>query len=356
MSENYDITAVISTYNRSEMLPAALDSVLTQEGCNYRYEVVVVDNNSSDSTRDVVESYIARGHSNLRYVFEPNQGSSYARNAGVAASRSETLAFADDDVRVAKNWISTIKRAFDEHPKVDCVGGKVLPVWATPAPAWFTREHWAPLALQDYGDGLLSINLNNRLCLVSANLAFRRRALVDIGLFAPELQRIKDGIGSMEDAELLERYWQTGRECLYLPDLIVETDVAPERLTKTYHKRWHLGHGYFYAIKRSDDLERGYARLFDVPAHLYKRAVIDAAKWLLFCLVDPRRAFAYQIRLSFFWGFFRKRRADYRATSYRGLSREFINFLRSFAQKIHLIKPGPLAVETGPIVNRNKVA
>lgn len=332
MSALYEISVVISTYNRSEMLAGALESVLRQEARGVCYDVIVVDNNSTDNTREVVESYIAGGEHNLRYIFEPRQGSSYARNAGVAVTRSKIVAFADDDVRVAKNWIATIKRAFDEHPEIDCIGGKVLPLWCRP-PRWLTREHWMPLALQDYGDLPLSINLNNPLCLVSANLAFRRAAFVDTGMFAPELQRIKNSIGSMEDAELLERYWQTGRTCLYVPALIVETHVTADRLTRAYHRSWHAGHGHFYAIKRSDEMERASSRLFDVPAHLYKRAVSDAAAWLYFVLRNPKRAFFYEARLHFFMGFFRKRREDYLAAGRRGFIGELINFARSLASK-----------------------
>lgn len=333
MSDYYDITAVISTYNRSELLKRALESVLTQSCGRISFEVIVVDNNSSDFTREVVESYIRKGHTNLRYVFEPKQGSSYARNAGIAAARSEIIAFADDDVRVAQDWIANIKRGFDENPDVDCIGGKVLPLFASAPPTWLGRDHWMPLALQDYGDRPLSISQINRLCLVSANLAFRRTAIVDVGLFAPDLQRVKDSIGSMEDAELLERCWRTGRVCMYLPQLVVETDVTDERLTKAYHRRWHRGHGYFYAIRRSDEIDGAFRRLFDVPAHLYKQAVIDATCWLALWVANRKRAFVYETRLNFFLGFFRKRRADYLATAYRGLIHELISFVRSFAPK-----------------------
>ena len=333
MSKRCDVTVVISTYNRSEMLKVALESVLCQESEGVCYEVIVVDNNSSDSTREVIESYISAGHPGLRYIFEPKQGSSHARNAGIAAARSNIIAFADDDVRVAKNWVFTIKRAFDEHTDVGCIGGKVLPIWNTPPPNWLTRDHWAPLALQDYGKRLLSIGLKNRLCLVSANLAIRRSVFAEIGTFAPELQRVKDGIGSMEDAELIERYWQTGRDCIYLPDLIVETEVTSERMTKAYHRRWHRGHGYFHAIKRSSEIDAGSIRLFDVPSHLYKQAIIDAASWLLLLPAERSRAFSCAARLNFFLSFFRKRRADYLATAYRGFLREIVNLVHSFATK-----------------------
>ena len=329
MSNAYDITAVMSTYNRCEMLPEALNSLLEQTCEGISYEIIVVDNNSADDTRGVVERFIADGHTNLRYVSEQMQGSSYARNAGVAAANSEIVAFADDDVCVAKNWIAKIKRAFDGHPEIDCIGGRVLPMWTSPAPKWLNPDHWMPLALQDYGDNQLTVDLSNRLCLVSANLAFRRAAILDAGLFKPELQRIKDGIGSMEDAELLERFWKTGRRCLYIPDLVVKTIVPEERLRKTYHRRWHRGHGHFYAISRATEIENAALRFMDVPAHLYKRAAVDALCFLFFSVGKPQTAFVHETGLHFFYGFFRKRSRDYMKTAYRGPIRELTNFLRT---------------------------
>src|SRR5690348_3828740 len=101
MPPEYDVSIVITTYNRCGMLEAALDSALAQESGGVRYEVIVVDNNSTDQTREVVERRINEGHANLRYVFEPKQGVSHARNTGVANAAAPVVAFADDDVRVA---------------------------------------------------------------------------------------------------------------------------------------------------------------------------------------------------------------------------------------------------------------
>ena len=122
-----DVSAVISTYNRCEMLGVALDRLLDQQSCEVSYEVIVVDNNSTDRTRQMVESFIERGHSNLHYIFEPRQGVSHARNAGIKRALAPIIAFADDDVVVAQDWIEIIKREFDAHTGVDCLGGKVLP-------------------------------------------------------------------------------------------------------------------------------------------------------------------------------------------------------------------------------------
>src|ERR1044071_7412174 len=119
MAKEFEITVIISTYNRSDMLAGAIESVLEQDSEGVRYEVIVVDNNSTDKTREVVEGYIERGQENLRYVFEAKQGVSYARNTGIGEARAEIIAFADDDVRVTKDWVARIKRAFDLHPEID---------------------------------------------------------------------------------------------------------------------------------------------------------------------------------------------------------------------------------------------
>ena len=342
MAMEYEITVVISTYNRSKMLVGALESMLAQESEGVSYEVIVVDNNSSDRTREVVEGYVERGRGNLRYVFEEKQGVSHARNRGIAEARAEIIAFADDDVRVEKDWVAKIKQAFDSHPDIDCIGGKVLPRWESEPPLWLTRDHWMPLALLDYGDEPVSINTDNKLCLVSANLAFRSEAFQETGLFEPDLQRVKNSIGSMEDAELLERFWRTGRRCLYVPELIVITEVPVERMTKSYHRRWHTGHGYFFAIMRSEAMERSSSRLFDVPAHLYKQALSETAAWFKCFLTGKRgRAFNHEIGIRFFWGFFRKRRHDFLSRAQHGTLHEIFAFVRL------LISNRDMSKETG---------
>jgi glucosyl-dolichyl phosphate glucuronosyltransferase len=330
MNDNFDVAVIICTYNRCEMLPKALESVLSCESSSIRYEVIVVDNNSTDQTRLVCESFLSRGHHNMRYIFEGKQGISHARNSGIASARAPILAFTDDDVYVASNWVALIKQTFDRHPEVHGIGGKVLPQWESEPPRWLTREHWAPLALLDYGDSPVSFNADNPKCLIGANFAFRREVFDHIGLFSPTLQRVGGGIGSMEDHELLLRLWCTNRQTLYTPDLVVTAEVQSERLTKQYHRNWHTGHGHFYAIMREEEFERTSARLFDVPAHLYKEALKNALMWIKNKLSGrDDDAFVYQTRLCFFRGFFRTRRQQFAASTNRGFLREVASFVRS---------------------------
>ena len=305
MRKNWDVSVCICTYNRCQRLRSALESVLGQQADRVRFEVIVVDNNSTDETKQVVDSLVRLGHSNLQYVFEGRQGLSYARNAAVALAGSPLVAFTDDDVRVAPDWVSTIKRVFDEHPEAAWLGGKVLPCWPSPPPLWLTPEQWGPLALADHGDLPFYTSDRRQTPLVGANLAVRRDVLAQCGGFAPRLQRVQDSIGSMEDHELQMRLWRANRKGLYVPELVVFSDVAADRLLKKYHRRWHFGHGRFYALARLEEFERSNVGwLFGVSAHVYRQAIGDAVGWLASVIRGNfRRAFTFEGSLWFFLGF-----------------------------------------------------
>jgi glycosyltransferase involved in cell wall biosynthesis len=345
MNQQFDISVILCTYNRCALLKKAIDSVLAQDCPGVRYELIVVDNHSSDQTRELCQSRLSQSGVPARYLFEPQQGVSYARNAAIREARAPILAFFDDDVCVSKNWLATIQRAFEEHPGISGVGGKVLPHWGEKVPRWLTREQWAPLALQDYGDQPIRIHTGNPLCLITANLALRREVFDRIGRFSPDLQRVKDGIGSMEDHELHMRLWEAGFEELYLPDLLVTTEVQPERLTREYHRKWHKGHGHFYALLGDPEFETSAARLFDVPAHLYKQALIDLLQWCNHRLRrQDEQAFACETRLCFFAGFFQQRRRVFRQAQTIGTLREIASFCLALLRfntgnKVRLEKP-----------------
>lgn len=335
MSKQFDVSVVISTYNRCDLLPIALASILEQESGAVNYEVIVVDNNSTDRTRDVVESFLERSNVSLNYIFEGKQGLSYARNAGIAAARAPIVAFTDDDVYVSPDWVANIKRVFDQHPEIGCVGGKVLPQWSSEPPSWLTDDHWSPLALVDYGDSSFYVNTDRLICLIGANMAFRREVFERVGVFAPELQRVKEGIGSMEDFEFELRFYQSGGQGLYEPSLMVLSPVDLERLKKTYHRKWHTGHGRFHSMLHHEETERASARLFDIPSHMYRRAAADAIRWLKYSLQKQEaKAFRAETQLRFFDGFFRERRKEFlKSPQRRGSIEEIISFIGSLASR-----------------------
>jgi glycosyltransferase involved in cell wall biosynthesis len=310
-----DVSVIIATYNRCEVLRGALESLMRQDAPWTNYEVVVVDNNSTDETRRTVEDLRdTRGNDNLIYCFEGKQGVSHARNRGIAMARAPMLAFTDDDIRPARDWVSAISAGFKRFPQVDCIGGKVLPDAGTKFPGWLTTEHWTPLALLDLGDQPLELDVRNGPGLVGANLVLRAAVFKEIGMFPTELQRVKDSIGSLEDHEFQLRLSAAGKRLMYLPELVVHAHVLEERLDKSYHRRWYCGHGHFYAVMRDEQFESSKMRLFDVPAHLYRRTLTHGLDWLKYRLA--RRGdleFQQELELHFFWGFLRKRLADRRS-------------------------------------------
>lgn len=337
MNQAPHISVIISTYNRAHLLPVALKSLLAQNAKDARYEIIAVDNNSTDDTRRVVESFIKEAEGgNLRYVFEGKQGLSHGRNAGIETARAPLVAFTDDDVCPRADWVARIVKAFDKYTEAQFVGGKVLPCWEREPPAWLTRAHWSPLALVDYGDAPRRINAENPLAVIGANFAFRRQAFVKVGMFAPDLQRVGDGIGSMEDHEMLARLWRAGEHGMYVPDLVISTDVQAERMTKDYHRRWHTGHGHFYAMMRDAAFETSAAgKFFDVPAHLYRQAVGDClAHYKNRMRGDEARAFEAETRLCFFKGYYKRRQEDYRRAAHTtNVWREVASFACSLATR-----------------------
>jgi len=306
-----EISVVIPTYNRCELLRRAVLNLLQQDANRSTFEIIIVDNNSSDKTRAMVESLIAGGSANLRYIPEYQQGNAYARNTGIQYAQGSIIAFLDDDVVVGSNWIETLKRAFDEDQDLSFVGGRIVPQWDEPPPSWLTVEHWSPLALLDYGPDEFQIMGQNPRGLLTANIAFRRDVFERIGNFSPTLQRVKNGIGSMEDYELLLRVCRMGKKGKYLPDLVATAPVDGERISKRYHRRWHKGHGRFYAIMRDPEWERSKVRFLGVPAHLYKQTALDTLGFVKNSLLGRAdEAFRHERQLRFFGGFFVQRQID----------------------------------------------
>jgi len=299
------VSVILPTYNRVALLRIAVEALLRQTAPDDSYEIVVVDNNSTDRTADLLASF---DDPRVRAVREPRQGLSFARNTGLGSARGRIVALTDDDVEVAPDWIDTILLAMAAHPEVDAVGGRVLPAWPDDKPSWLTRDHWAPLALQDHGDTNRVFDRAAPIGLIGANVAFRRSAFDRIGTFSPVVQRVGDGVGSTEDHELLDRLYAAGGRAMYTPRLVAITRVPRERCARAYHRRWHAGHGFFHALMRGDGAGQSRRHILGVPGYLLRSAAADAAHWIG-CVArgDWDGAFDAELRLRFFGGFVRGR-------------------------------------------------
>jgi len=267
-----DVSVVISTHNRCALLERALEALIRQRvPADFQYEVIVVDNASTDDTRTTVEAFRAVS-GNVRYVHEPQLGVSYGRNTGIRSAGAPIIAFTDDDNVVGEDWVATIKALLDAHPDASAVGGPIRAEWPADVPAWLDRRHWGPLAILDYGKEKFYTSTRDPRCLLTANLACRREVFDRIGDFSAEFPRC-------QDHELLVRLWRAGGRALYVPELVVAAAIPAARLTRRYHRNWHRGHGRFSARMRNEELlgRDGGLRpepltgtyLYGVPSHVY---------------------------------------------------------------------------------------
>lgn len=301
---------MLSTYNRCAQLSSALGALKTQTG-GVHYEVIVVDNNSTDDTRALVEGQL--GHfPNLRYLFEPRQGLPHARNAGILAARAPIVAFTDDDVEVGPEWVATIKRVFDDHADVDMIGGRVRPIWPGALPPWFTPTQLGPFALGERGDAPIRVSASNAApCLVGANFAFRREVFDRVGLFDPDYVK-------SQDREIQLRLWRAGGVGLYVPDLAIAVKVPPERLTKRYFRHWYTMYGIYHSRMRLLDAIDRHGRLvtpggrtfFGVPGFLYRSLLKSLWHWGAALLqFDSPAAFHWENRSRYLFSYIRERYA-----------------------------------------------
>ena len=239
MDELVDATVLICTYNRANLLGETLDSIRATR-TSLRWEVLVVDNNSSDGTREVVSSRIAEFPVRVRYLFEPRQGKSNALNTGLAATDAPIVVFTDDDVRVGAAWLEAACRPMLEDPGVDYTGGPVLPIWERPRPDWLdsTRSDlWGTLAILDYGAERFVFEERRRVPL-GANMAVRRTLIDRIGGFDPSLGRTGNSLLGQEQAEFFCRSRGIGARGVYVPEASLQHHVPARRLTRGYFLRW----------------------------------------------------------------------------------------------------------------------
>jgi glycosyltransferase involved in cell wall biosynthesis len=318
-------SVVIATYNRATDLRETLESLsgLCPDGA---WEVIVVDNNSTDGTRHVVQAARDTFPAPLRYLAEPEQGRSPALNAGIRLAQGDIIVTTDDDVRVKSDWLDRAGAGLERHA-CDYVGGRVLPFWGGPRPAWLDDDggqQWAVIALLDYGSEPVGFGARVPL---GVNMAFRRDAFARAGLLDPNTGRKAGTLLGQEVREWCIRARSAGLTGMYVPDMIVRHVIPESRLRKQYFRRWFYWRGISRAMLYARfglDMEkpedpahdaRVVPQPFGVPRYLFRKALVHAAAAVRSLLHgDTQAAFEHELWLCFFAGIVRQRWADRHAS------------------------------------------
>ena len=235
------ISAIICTHNRDRYLAKAIDSLLIQT-CEH-YEILIIDNASTDRTREVAQSYLANPR--VRYHYEATLGLSVARNTGAKLSTAPLLAYLDDDAIASPGWLQTFINAYSQDKKLAISGGKVTLIWEEncPEPSWLSPNLAGNLGSYDLGDQPINIQQPG-LTPRGLNYSIRRSFLDQVGGFDLNLGRVGKNLLSNEELHMTNLALQSGWHVAYLPDATAAHHVAPERV----QQRWFLERGWWQGI------------------------------------------------------------------------------------------------------------
>jgi len=291
------ISVVVCTYNRAESLRGTLDSLAQMYiPPGLRWELIVVDNNSTDHTREVVEEFAQTSGLHVRYVFEGNQGLAYARNTGIREAKEaqgEIIAFMDDDMTPDEQWLANLRTVFDAHNCMG-VGGRIIPKWNAPKPSWLQME--APYGI---GPGVLGdFSLGEepketRIPPWGGNMAFRREAFERYGHFRTDLGLVGTQRMLGEDTEFGRRLIKAGEKIVYTPLAVVYHRVDQDRLTKAYVLSYYFNSGRT-AIREEGWPEQAVC-YFGVPRYLFRSCMENFLRWMV--ALNGERRFYHKLQV-----------------------------------------------------------
>ncbi|MDJ0510476.1 MAG: glycosyltransferase [Crocosphaera sp.] len=235
------ISAVICTFNRAKYLRKAINSLVNQTLESDKYEILVVDNCSTDETKTIVTEDFSH-ISNLSYLYEPIQGLSQARNTGWKQAKGDYIAYLDDDAIAVPQWLEIILRTFETvEPQPGAVGGKIEPIWETSRPPWLSDRLTLGLTVLDWSKE--PHFLQKKQWLAGANIAYPKHILDKFHGFNTSLGRKKTNLLSCEEALLNNKLKSEGYQLYYHPDAMVSHHIPASRLTKDWHIKRQFWNG-----------------------------------------------------------------------------------------------------------------
>jgi glycosyltransferase involved in cell wall biosynthesis len=291
------ISVILCTYNRAQSLIKALESVAAQTlPESVQWEVLVVDNNSRDQTREVVEKFCCHRADRFRYLFEPQQGKSHALNTGIREARGDILAFVDDDVTVEPTWLQNLTAPLHES-EWSGSGGRIFLDQNLSPPGWLALRGpyslGGVLVLFDRGNDPGELDWAP----YGTNMAFRKSMFEKYGGFRTDLGPTPGSEIRGEDTEFGRRLMLAGERLRYEPRAIVYHSVPEKRLCKQYFLNWYFDFGRALIREggRGPDIcgiPRPYFSMLKTGA---TSMAVFTLRWML--ALKPQQRFFYKVML-----------------------------------------------------------
>jgi glycosyltransferase involved in cell wall biosynthesis len=272
-----DITVILCTYNRSESLRTAMESVAASVlPSAVEWEVLIVDNNSQDETRSVVQEFSRRFPKRFRYLFEGKQGKSFALNSGIREAHGSVIAFLDDDVTMEPTWLYNLTANLSGKEWAGA-GGKIILQWPAGVPDWLATDGpFARHGFPGFDQGPIAKELEGPP--FGCNMAFRKEMFEKHGGFRTDMGPTPTSQIRSEDTEFGRRLQRAEERLRYEPDAVVYHPVPMSRMNQKYFLDWNFDNG------------RALAMEFPVkPVHL----VCSVATWTVRSMLpaEPREKF-----------------------------------------------------------------
>lgn len=300
------LNVILPTYNRAVLLRRTLESLANAEiAPTLDVLATVVDNNSSDETRETIEEFVKKqGKVRFEYLSEARQGKSIALNAAVKKSVADLIATIDDDEEVAADWFVEIANLFGSRwNEIDFAGGKVLPRWESPPPVWVTKD-WAGISWRDYGETEWFYNEKTPI-LSGGHSILKRELFEELGFYNEAVGPTGKNLIGCEDDVFFDKLISGGKRGIYSPRLVIYHFVPDYRLTRTYLRQWCFGNGASQNLVDLYHKPFDGTRLFGVPRFMYREALASLRKTFAANLRGRREtAFAEERDFWIFWGYF----------------------------------------------------
>jgi len=287
LKNEINCTLVVCTYNRGKSLETTLESLFSLDSLeDLVCEIIIVDNNSSDGTKKLIEKYIKLHGRLFRYVFESQQGVSFARNAGIKAALGEIIVFTDDDVIVEHDWLNNIWKNFKEYD-CDAMGGRILPLYLEPPPLWIKNNEdllGGPIVSYNYGEAVKIFDSDCMVPFVGANMAFKKKCFDELGNFRTDLGPSTGTMG--DDTEFFLRLFNVGKKLYYAGNALVWHRTGKSRMNLRYLAKWFIAGGrYLERMKWDSEIRSDNLNSFcGFPLCYVKVGVISAISLILVVL------------------------------------------------------------------------
>ncbi len=236
------ISVIVCTYNRQKYIGACLEHMANQSASSDQYEVIVIDNNSTDETARIAAQAIEQHPEvTINYFLEKSVGLSHARNRGIQEAKGDILSFIDDDAFADHGYVKAIGDYFADHQEVSAIGGKIIPEYEDQEPQWMSKFLLPLVAAVDMGDKPRPFPGSK--FPIGANMAFRKSVFTQLGTFDPALGRIANELGAGEEKDLFIKLKSADQQIHYVPTVLVRHIIPEKRLEADYIRRMGRGVG-----------------------------------------------------------------------------------------------------------------